>query len=58
MLNVDINVDRWTDGRTENRTPISHPATSKCDNKRIGTPLESVRNLTLILSVKIPVIGT
>ena len=22
-----------TDGRTENRTPISHPATSRCDNK-------------------------
>ena len=34
MSNVDINVDRRTDGLTENRTPISHPATSRCDNKR------------------------
>ena len=33
MSNVDINVDRRMDGRTENRTPISHPATSRCDNK-------------------------
>ena len=33
MLNVHINVDRWTDGQTENRTPISHPATSRCDKK-------------------------
>ena len=33
MSNVDINVDRRTDGQTENRTPISHPATSRCDNK-------------------------
>ena len=30
MSNVDINVDR----RTENRTPISHPATSRCDKKK------------------------
>ena len=34
--NFDINVELrhkcWqTDGRTENRTPISHPATSRCD---------------------------
>ena len=29
MSNVDINVDGWT----ENRTPISHPATSRCDKK-------------------------
>ena len=37
MSNVYINVDRrtdgWTGGRTENRTPISHPATSRCDKK-------------------------
>ena len=31
MSNVDIHVDRQTDGRTENRTPISHSATSRCD---------------------------
>ena len=31
MLNFDINVDR----RTENRTPISHPATSRCDKNKI-----------------------
>ena len=51
MSNVDINVDRRTDGltdgrtdgltdrrtdgQTENRTPISHPATSRCDNKEM-----------------------
>ena len=34
MSNVDINVDRRTDGRTENRMPISHPATSRCDKKK------------------------
>ena len=29
----DINVDRRTDGQMENRTPISHPSTSRCDKK-------------------------
>ena len=24
-----------TDGRTENRTPISHPATSRCDKNKV-----------------------
>ena len=32
MSNVDINVD----GRTENRTPISHPATSRCNKNRLA----------------------
>ena len=34
MSNVDINVDRRMDGRTENRTPISHPATSRWDKNK------------------------
>ena len=33
MLNVDINVDRRTHGLTEKRTPISHPAASRCAKK-------------------------
>ena len=37
MSNVDINVDGRTDGLTENRTPVSHPATSRCDKKQIFT---------------------
>ena len=39
MSNVDINVDRQTDGRTENRTPISHLATSRCDKNPHPLPL-------------------
>ena len=46
MLNVDINVDRQTDGRTVNRTPISHPATSRCDKNGI---LKSVSMLLTFL---------
>ena len=30
---TDGRTDGWTGGRTENRTPISHPATSRCDKK-------------------------
>ena len=41
MSNFDINVD----GRTENRTPISHPATSRCDNKR-KTVVQSYQDVT------------
>ena len=37
MSNVDINVD----GRTENRTPISHPATSRCDKNGIAQSMVS-----------------
>ena len=33
MSNFDINFDIRTDRRMENRTPISHPATSRCDKK-------------------------
>ena len=31
-----------TDGRTENRTPISHPATSRCDKKDPYAMLQSL----------------
>ena len=37
MLNFDINVDR----QTENRTPISHPATSRCDKKDTNNASEA-----------------
>ena len=44
MSNVDINVDRRTDGQTdgrmENRTPISHPATSRCDKKQLVSEVQ------------------
>ena len=32
--------DRRTDGRTENWTPISHPATSRCDKKCLSEELQ------------------
>ena len=48
MSNVDINVDRRMDGRTENRTPISHPATSRCDKKQEICFLRSACHLMLI----------
>ena len=39
MSNIDINVDRWT----ENRMPISHPATSRCDKNWSAQKFMEVR---------------
>ena len=54
MLNVDINVDRqtdrWMDGRTENRMPISHPATSRCDKNDLkGYTFRESNSVKIIL---------
>ena len=55
--NFDINVERrhkcWqTDGRTENRTPISHPATSRCDKKQLK--LRYMLSQTSICNISAP----
>ena len=45
MSNIDINVDR----RTENRMPISHPATSRCDKNKYFLGEKSALSRPMIL---------
>ena len=45
-------IDGRTDVRTENRTPISHPATSRCDNEQKGLCPGVILSYTLLNWIK------
>ena len=69
MSNFDINVDRRTDGRTENRTPIAmvvyrtllqagaHPATSRCDKNTdynlLKSPISLRKSMILLVGISL-----